>query len=341
MIESDRIVSTAETPEEAAAEKSIRPLTLGEYIGQAKVREQLSIFIQAAKQRGESLDHVLLFGPPGLGKTTLAHIIAKEMDTSITVTSAPVLEKTGDIAALLTKLEPGSVLFIDEIHRLNNKLSETLYSAMEDFKFDIVIGEGPGAQSVRLDLPRFTLVGATTKAGGLANPLLARFGITESLEYYSHEELKQVVLRSAGCLDIAIDEAGAMEIASRSRGTPRIANRLLRRVRDYEAVKVRKGVVTKEVAAAALTMLEVDLSGLDKNDRRLLQTIIERFDGGPVGLDNLAAAISEESETIEDMIEPYLIQQGYVQRTPRGRIATSRAREHLGLKPEEFELTPG
>ncbi len=330
MIESDRIVSNVEKPEDNVSEQTIRPQYLRDYIGQNKVKEQLDIYICAAKKRSDTLDHVLLFGPPGLGKTTLANIIAHEMNTTITTTSAPVLEKTGDIAALLTKLEPGSVLFIDEIHRLNNKLSETLYSAMEDFKFDIVIGEGPGAQSVRIDLPKFTLVGATTKAGGLAAPLRARFGITECLEYYSPAELCQVVKRSAKCLDINIDEGGAMEIASRSRGTPRVANRYLKRVRDYESVKVKTGVITHQVAADALAMLEVDLCGFDKIDRRLLLTIIDKFNGGPVGLDNIAAAISEDADTIEDMIEPYLIQQGFLQRTPRGRIATHRAYEHLG-----------
>ncbi len=341
MIESDRLVSGVEKPEDAAVEQCIRPQFLRDYIGQSKVKEQLDIFISAARQRGESLDHVLLFGPPGLGKTTLANIIAREMDHPITVTSAPVLEKTGDIAALLTKMEPGAVLFIDEIHRLNNKLAETLYSAMEDFKFDIVIGEGPGAQSVRIDLPRFTLVGATTRAGGLAAPLLARFGITESLEYYSPEDLKLVVERSARCLGISIEPDGAMEIASRSRGTPRIANRYLRRIRDYETVKVKKGVITKDVAASALAMLEVDPQGLDKIDRRLLLAVLDKFSGGPVGLDNLAATISEDPETIEDMIEPYLIQQGYLQRTPRGRAATALTYEHFGRSGGNFELVPG
>ena len=338
MIESDRVVSAAVKPEEQNSEIEIRPQYLKDYIGQKKVKEQLGIYIEAAKSRKDSLDHVLLFGPPGLGKTTLANIIAKEMGTSITTTSAPALEKTGDIAALLTKLEPGAVLFIDEIHRLNNKLSETLYSAMEDFKFDIVIGEGPGAQSVRIDLPKFTLVGATTKAGGLPRPLLARFGITENLEYYSPEELKLVVERSAQCLGITIESEGALEIAARSRGTPRIANRYLRRVRDYESVKVNKGVITRQVASDALKMLDVDLCGLDRIDRLLLLAIIDRFDGGPVGLDNLAAAISEESETISDMIEPYLIQQGYIQRTSRGRIATNLAREHLGKQLTEYQI---
>ncbi len=308
MIESDRLVSGVEKPEDAAAEQCIRPQFLRDYIGQSKVKEQLDIFISAARQRGESLDHVLLFGPPGLGKTTLANIIAREMDHPITVTSAPVLEKTGD---------------------------------MEDFKFDIVIGEGPGAQSVRIDLPRFTLVGATTRAGGLAAPLLARFGITESLEYYSPEDLKLVVERSARCLGISIEPDGAMEIASRSRGTPRIANRYLRRIRDYETVKVKKGVITKDVAASALAMLEVDPQGLDKIDRRLLLAVLDKFSGGPVGLDNLAATISEDPETIEDMIEPYLIQQGYLQRTPRGRAATALTYEHFGRSGGNFELVPG
>ncbi|MGN1356270.1 MAG: Holliday junction branch migration DNA helicase RuvB [Succinivibrionaceae bacterium] len=331
MIESDRIISSSERPEDHVLEPSVRPQMLRDYVGQSKVKSQLEIFIAAAKKRGQQLDHVLLYGPPGLGKTTLANIIAHEMGVSITTTSAPVLEKAGDIAALLTKLEPNSVLFIDEIHRLNNKLAETLYSAMEDFKFDIMIGEGPGAQSVRLDLPPFTLVGATTKAGGLASPLLARFGITERLEYYTPQELLQVVKRSASCLKIAIEDEGAQEIAKRSRGTPRIANRLLRRVRDYADVRSEAGIITGKVAGDALNMYDVDVEGLDVMDRKLLTGIIEQFGGGPVGLENMAASISEDPDTIEDMIEPYLIQQGFLQRTRTGRIATRRAYEHFGI----------
>lgn len=338
MIEADRLVSGQETREDAAIgteAPGIRPEYLKDYIGQSHVREQMGLFIKAAKLRAEPLDHVLLFGPPGLGKTTLAQIIAKEMGVNITSTVAPVLEKPGDIAALLTKMEEGSVLFIDEIHRLNHKLAEMLYSAMEDFKFDIMIGEGPSAQSVKIDLPRFTLVGATTKAGALTGPLRARFGITQRLEFYGTEDLKKIVKRSAGCLGVEITETGAEEIAKRSRGTPRIANRLLRRVRDY-AQTMAGGVIDQTTADAALNMLGIDLCGLDDQDFKILKLIVEQCNGGPVGLGNIAACTGEDEDTIEDMIEPYLLQQGYLQRTKSGRIATQKAYEALGA---EFELT--
>ena len=329
----DRIIAPAsESTQEEALERALRPKHLDEYIGQEKIRGQLSIFIEAARSRKEPLDHVLLFGPPGLGKTTLSHIISREMGVTLHQTSGPVLEKKGDLAALLTNLEPNDVLFIDEIHRISAVLEETLYSAMEDYAIDIMIGEGPGARSVKLDLPPFTLVGATTRAGMLTNPLRDRFGIVARLEFYSDEELSRIVARSANLLGVNMDGAGAIEVAKRSRGTPRIANRLLRRVRDFAEVKA-SGHVTREVADAALVMLDVDSSGLDVMDRKLLQTIVEKFAGGPVGVDNLAAAISEERETIEDVIEPYLIQQGYVQRTSRGRMATARAYRHFGLVP--------
>ncbi len=329
----DRIIAPAsESLQEEALERALRPKHLDEYIGQEKIRGQLSIFIEAARTRKEPLDHVLLFGPPGLGKTTLSHIISREMGVTLHQTSGPVLEKKGDLAALLTNLEPNDVLFIDEIHRISAVLEETLYSAMEDYAIDIMIGEGPGARSVKLDLPPFTLVGATTRAGMLTNPLRDRFGIVARLEFYSDEELSRIVARSANLLGVNMDGAGAIEVAKRSRGTPRIANRLLRRVRDFAEVKA-SGHVTREVADAALVMLDVDSSGLDVMDRKLLQTIVEKFSGGPVGVDNLAAAISEERETIEDVIEPYLIQQGYVQRTSRGRMATARAYRHFGLVP--------
>jgi len=330
---SDRIIAPkSEGVQEEALERALRPKQLDEYIGQEKIRGQLSIFIEAARTRKEPLDHVLLFGPPGLGKTTLSHIISREMHVNMHQTSGPVLEKKGDLAALLTNLEPNDVLFIDEIHRISAVLEETLYSAMEDYAIDIMIGEGPGARSVKLDLPPFTLIGATTRAGMLTNPLRDRFGIVARLEFYSDEELARIVTRSARLLNVNMDAAGAVEVAKRSRGTPRIANRLLRRVRDFAEVKAR-GHVTREVADAALAMLDVDASGLDVMDRKLLATIVEKFAGGPVGVDNLAAAISEERETIEDVIEPFLIQQGYIQRTSRGRVATARAYRHFGLVP--------
>ena len=317
--------------QEDAVERALRPKRLNEYVGQAKIREQLEIFIQAARGRGEPLDHVLLFGPPGLGKTTLAHIVAAEMGVNLRQTSGPVLERAGDLAALLTNLEPNDVLFIDEIHRLSPVVEEILYPALEDFQIDIMIGEGPAARSVKLDLPPFTLVGATTRAGMLTNPLRDRFGIVSRLEFYSPEELAFIVERSAHLLDVRIDKDGAFEIARRARGTPRIANRLLRRVRDYAEVRAT-GHITSPVADAALVMLDVDHLGLDLMDRKLLGAMLEKFDGGPVGLDNLAAAIGESSDTIEDVLEPYLIQQGYLQRTPRGRIATAAIWTHFGLR---------
>ena len=328
-----RVISPrASSPNEEAIERALRPKALDEYVGQRRIREQLEIFIAAARKRQESLDHVLLFGPPGLGKTTLAHIVAREMGVQLRQTSGPVLERPGDLAALLTNLERNDVLFIDEIHRLSPVVEEILYPALEDFQIDILIGEGPAARSVKLDLQPFTLVGATTRAGMLTNPLRDRFGIIARLEFYTADELSSIVTRSAGLLKAAIAEDGAREIARRSRGTPRIANRLLRRVRDYAEVKAG-GHITGEVAHAALSMLDVDPAGLDIMDRKLLEAIVYKFDGGPVGLDSLSAAIGEERDTIEDVIEPYLIQHGYVQRTPRGRIATQGTYRHLGLTP--------
>jgi Holliday junction DNA helicase, RuvB subunit len=329
----ERIVAPQSvSPNEDSIEKALRPRALKEYIGQPRVREQLEIFIQAARGRSEALDHVLLFGPPGLGKTTLAHIIAHEMGVQLRQTSGPVLERPGDLAALLTNLEKNDVLFIDEIHRLSPVVEEILYPALEDFQIDIMIGEGPAARSVKIDLQPFTLVGATTRAGMLTNPLRDRFGIVSRLEFYSADDLSHIVERSARLLNAHASQEGAAEIARRSRGTPRIANRLLRRVRDYAEVKAQ-GQISTEVAAAALTMLEVDPMGLDLMDRKLLEAIVHKFDGGPVGVDSLAAAIGEERDTIEDVIEPYLIQTGFLQRTPRGRIATQTTWRHLGLTP--------
>jgi Holliday junction DNA helicase RuvB len=330
-VETDRLISAKpSSPQEEQIERSLRPATLAEYVGQEKTRGQLEIFIEAARRRGEALDHVLLFGPPGLGKTTLAHIIARELGVNLRQTSGPVLERPGDLAALLTNLEPRDVLFIDEIHRLSPVVEEILYPALEDFQLDIMIGEGPAARSIKLDLPPFTLAGATTRAGMLTNPLRDRFGIVARLEFYSQQELATIVRRSAGLLQVPLEDEGAREIACRSRGTPRVANRLLRRVRDYAEVKA-DGRVSKAIAEAALKMLDVDALGLDVMDRQLLLAVIEKFSGGPVGLENLAHAIGEDAETIEDVLEPYLIQQGYLQRTPRGRMATLSAYRHFGI----------
>ncbi len=330
MIESDRLISAAEQGSEDAVDRAIRPTQLADYTGQPHVKEQMEIFLSAAKKRQDALDHVLIFGPPGLGKTTLANIVANEMQVNIKHTSGPVLEKAGDLAALLTNLDAHDVLFIDEIHRLSPVVEEILYPAMEDYQLDIMIGEGPAARSIKLELPPFTLVGATTRAGLLTSPLRDRFGIVQRLEFYSVEDLTTIVQRSGSILGLEMEQAGAREIAVRSRGTPRIANRLLRRVRDFAEVKA-DGVISKLVASQALDMLNVDAQGFDHQDRRLLLAIIERFNGGPVGVESLAAAIGEERDTIDDVIEPYLIQQGYIQRTPRGRIATQAAYKHFDI----------
>lgn len=336
----EQVVTTASILPEDSNEGSLRPRTIAEYIGQEKVKDNLRVFIEAARMRGESLDHVLLHGPPGLGKTTLAAVIANEMGVNMRITSGPTIEKAGDLAALLTNLQENDILFVDEIHRLNRAVEEILYPAMEDYAIDIIIGKGPSANSIRLDLPRFTLIGATTRSGQLTAPLRDRFGVTLRLELYSAQELREIVERSAAILGIEIDPEGAIEIASRSRGTPRIANRMLRRVRDFAQV-MADGTITKEVADAALTRLEVDHLGLDALDRRMLKSIIDFYSGGPVGVETLAATINEEAVTLEDVYEPYLLQQGFLTRTPRGRCATRRAYEHLGLEfmgQQELEI---
>jgi len=338
-IEKDRLISAGSGREDEMAERAVRPKSLADYVGQSKVKEQMQIFVQAARQRGEALDHVLIFGPPGLGKTTLANILANEMQVNLRQTAGPVLERPGDLAALLTNLEPRDVLFVDEIHRLSPVVEEILYPAMEDYQLDIMIGEGPGARSIKLDLPPFTLVGATTRAGLLTSPLRDRFGIVQRLEFYSIAELTDIVARSASILKLRIEPPGALRIAERSRGTPRIANRLLRRVRDFAEVR-GDGLISGTLAVAALDMLDVDPQGFDQLDRKLLLTIIERFDGGPVGVDSLAAAMSEERGTLEDVVEPFLIQQGFLTRTARGRVATRKAYLHFGLQAPTIERDP-